>query len=127
MNKKMLKEIDTMLDGWFNQPKFIESLKADFGEVVANNPDYAKVLVKKMIKHFSRIDEEMEKITDEEKYMLERTFAEQRLLIKYPAELQIALEFYNHVKFYRDNLNQAREFAQKNEEGWSVIDKMNLP
>ena len=127
MNVKMLKEIDTMLDGWFNQPKFIESLKEDFGEVVTKNPDYAKALTKKMIKHFSRIDEEMEKITDEEKYVLERTFAEQRLLIKYPAELQIALEFYNHVKFYRDNLNQARELAQKNEEGWSVIDKMNLP
>ena len=127
MNAKMLKEIDTMLDGWFNQPKFIKSLKEDFGEVVTNNPDYAKALVKKMIKHFSRIEEEMEKITDEEKYILDRVFAEQKLLMKYPAERQTALEFYNHVKFYRDNLNQAREFAQKNEEGWNVIDKMNLP
>ena len=109
MNKKMLKEIDTMLDGWFNQPKFMESLKEDFGEVVTKNPDYAKALTKKMIKHFSRIDEEMEKITDEEKYMLDRVFAEQKLLMKYPAERQIALEFYKHVKFYRDIVNQARE------------------
>ena len=127
MNVKMLKEIDTMLDGWFNQPKFIESLKEDFGEVVANNPDYAKVLVKKMIKHFSRIDEEMEKITDEEKYMLGRVFAEQKLLMKYPAEHQIALEFYKHVKFYRDIVNQARESSLESEQAWRKINQMNFP
>ena len=127
MNKKMLKEIDTMLDGWFNQPKFMESLKEDFGEVVTKNPDYAKTLTKKMIKHFSRIDEEMEKITDEEKYMLDRVFAEQKLLMKYPAEHQIALEFYKHVKFYRDIVNQARESSLESEQAWRKINQMNFP
>ena len=123
----MLKEIDTMLDGWFNQLKFMESLKEDFGEVVTKNPDYAKALTKKMIKHFSRIDEEMEKITDEEKYMLDRVFAEQKLLIKYPAERQTALEFYKHVKFYRDTVNQARESSLESEQGWRKINQMNFP
>ena len=127
MNEKMLKEIDTMLDGWFNQPKFMESLKEDFGEVVTKNPDYAKALTKKMIKHFSRIDEEMEKITDEEKYMLDRVFAEQKLLIKYPAERQTALEFYKHVKFYRDTVNQIRENSLESEQGWRKINQMNFP
>ena len=127
MNEKMLKEIDTMLDGWFNQPKFMESLKEDFGEVVTKNPDYAKTLTKKMIKHFSRIDEEMEKITDEEKYMLDRVFAEQKLLMKYPAEHQIALEFYKHVKFYRDIVNQARESSLESEQAWRKINQMNFP
>ena len=127
MNEKMLKEIDTMLDGWFNQPKFMESLKEDFGEVVTKNPDYAKTLTKKMIKHFSRIDEEMEKITDEEKYMLDRVFAEQKLLMKYPAEHQIALEFYKHVKFYRDIVNQVRESSLESEQAWRKINQMNFP
>ena len=127
MNEKMLKEIDTMLDGWFNQPKFMESLKEDFGEVVTKNPDYAKALTKKMIRHFSRINEEMEKITDEEKYMLDRVFAEQKLLIKYPAERQTALEFYKHVKFYRDTVNQIRENSLESEQGWRKINQMNFP
>ena len=43
----MMNEIDTMLDGWFNQPKFMKHLKKDFGEVVTKNPDYAKTLTKK--------------------------------------------------------------------------------
>ena len=127
MNVKMLKEIDTMLDGWFNQPKFIESLKEDFGEVVTKNPDYAKTLTKKMIKHYSRVDDEMEKITDEEKYMLDRVFAEQKLLIKYPAERQTALEFYKHVKFYRDTVNQIRENSLESEQAWRKINQMNFP
>ena len=127
MNEKMLKEIDTMLDGWFNQPKFMESLKEDFGEVVTKNPDYAKALTKKMIRHFSRINEEMEKITDEEKYMLDRVFAEQKLLIKYPAERQTALEFYKHVKFYRDTVNQIRENSLESEQAWRKINQMNFP
>ena len=66
MNPKMLKEIDVMLDGWFNQPKFIESLKEDFGEVVTNNPEYAKTLVKKMINYYSRVDDDLEKMTNAE-------------------------------------------------------------
>ena len=80
-----------------------------------------------MIRHFSRIDEEMEKITDEEKYMLDRVFAEQKLLIKYPAERQTALEFYKHVKFYRDTVNQARESSLESEQGWRTINQMNFP
>ena len=104
MNVKMLKEIDTMLDGWFNQPKFIESLKEDFGEVVANNPDYAKALVKKMIKYLGRIREEVEKMTEEEYMAMELVFGEMALITKYPTEINTALEFYKHVKFYRENI-----------------------
>ena len=105
MNKKMLKEIDTMLDGWFKQPKFMESLKEDFGEIATKNPDYAKALTKKMIKHFSRAEEEIEKITDEEMYTVERILAEQKLLQLNPAEIKNVLEFYTHVKFYKDNID----------------------
>ena len=127
MNKKMLKEIDTMLDGWFKQPKFMESLKEDFGEIASKNPDYAKALTKKMIKHFSRAEEEVEKITDEENYMIGRVFAEQKLFQKYPAELQTAIEFYKNVKFYRNNINQARKINRDSEQFWSSIDKQNFP
>ena len=127
MNKKMLKEIDTMLDGWFKQPKFMESLKEDFGEIATKNPDYAKALTKKMIKHFSRAEEEIEKITDEENYIIERLFAEQKLVQKYPAELQTAIEFYKNVKFYRNNINQARKINRDSEQFWSSIDKQNFP
>ena len=126
-NPKMMNEIDTMLDGWFNQPKFMEHLKEDFGKVVTKNPDYAKALTKKMIIHESRIGDEMEKITDEESFIIEHTYAEALLLEKYPAERQTALEFYKHVKFYRENINRVRESALENEQGWSKIDQMNLP
>ena len=104
MNVKMLKEIDTMLDGWFNQSKFIESLKKDFGEVVANNPDYAKVLVKKMIKYLGRISVEVEKFTEGDHILMEMVFGEQALITKYPTEMNNVLEFYKYVKFYRENI-----------------------
>ena len=127
MNKKMLKEIDTMLDGWFKQPKFMESLKEDFGEVATKNPDYAKSLTKKMIKHFSRAEEEVEKITDEEGFFLDHMFAEQKLFQKYPAVLQTVIEFYKNVKFYRNNINRARQINLDSEQFWSSIDKHNFP
>ena len=103
-NPKMLNEINTILDAWFIQPKFIEILKDSFGEVVTNNPDYAKALVKKMIKYLGRIREEVEKMTEEEYMAMELVFGEIALITKYPTEINTALEFYKHVKFYRENI-----------------------
>ena len=105
MNPKMLKELDVILDAWFEQPKFIELLKADYGYVVTKNPDYAKDLVKKMIRYFSRIDEMVEKITDEEIEFASRILAEQKLLELNPAEFKNVMEFYTHVKFYKYNVD----------------------
>ena len=108
-NPKMLNEINTILDAWFIQPKFIEILKDDFGEVVTKNPDYAKTLVKKMIKYLGRIKEEVEKMTEEEYMAMELVFGEIALITKYPTEINTALEFYKHVKFYRKNILQQIE------------------
>jgi len=124
MNPKMLKEIDTMLDGWFKQPKFMESLKEDFGEVVTKNPDYAKALTKRMIEYELRIYEKMQNLTDEEHTHMEHIFAEQKLLMQNPGAWQTALEFYKHVKFFRDNINRLRQNTKETEKAWSIIDGM---
>ena len=105
MNPKMQKELDGFLDAWFEQPKFIELLKVDYGDVVTKNPDYAKDLVKKMIRYYSRVDEMVEKITDDERFLVERILAEQKLLQSNPVEFKNVMEFYTHVKFYKDNVD----------------------
>ena len=122
-NQKMLKEIDTMLDGWFDQQKFNESLRKDFGEVVTKNPDYAKTLTKKMIKYFSRIEEQKENITDEEYDFMEHMLSEKKLLEKHPAEISNVVEFYEYVKFFRDNIDRALENQQQAQRFWNSIAK----
>ena len=122
-NQKMLKEIDTMLDGWFDQQKFNESLRKDFGEVVTKNPDYAKILTKKMIKYYSRIEEQKENITDEEWDFMEHVLAEKKLLEKYPAEIPNVTEFYKNVKFYRDDANRALGNQQQTKQFFNSIAK----
>ena len=105
INPKMQKELDVILDAWFEEPKFIELLNADYGDVIIKNPDYGKDLIKKMIRYFLRVEEMVGKITDEEMYTAERILAEQKLLRLNPAEIKNVLEFYTHVKFYKDNVD----------------------
>ena len=108
INPKMHNEMDTILDGWFTNPKFIEIIKEDYGEVVTKDPSHAKTLVKKMIHHLVRSLEEFEKMTDPE-YDAWRLITGQQLLItKYPDELKNVKEFYQHVKFYRNNTDRAQ-------------------
>ena len=103
-NPKMLNEMNTILDAWFIQPKFTEILKDSFGEVVTKNPDYAKTLVKKMLNYLGRISVEVEKFTEDDHIIMEMVFGEQALITKYPTEMNNVLEFYKHVKFYRENI-----------------------
>jgi len=103
-NPKIKNELDTILDAWFIQPKFIENLKDSFGEVVTKNPDHAKTLVKKMLKYLGRISVEVEKFTEDDHILMEMVFGEQALITKYPTEMNNVLEFYKHVKFYRENI-----------------------
>ena len=105
INPKMQKELDVILDAWFEEPKFIELLNADYGDVIIKNPDYGKDLIKKMIRYFFRVDEMVGKITDEEMYAAERILAEQKLIRLNPVELKNVIEFYEHVKFYKDNID----------------------
>ena len=108
LNPKMHNEMDTILDGWFTNPKFIEILKEDYGEVVTKDPSHAKTLVKRLILHLVRSLDEFDKITDTE-YEAWRLITGQQLLIaKYPAELKNVKEFYQYVKFYRNNTDRAQ-------------------
>ena len=119
-NQNMQKEIDVMLDGWFNQPQFIESLKEEFGEVVTKNPDYAKALVKKMIKYLLQVEKEIPNITEEEYTLMEIVIAEQKLLEKNPVEIPKIVEFYKSVKFYGDNVDRVLRKYQENLEFWKL-------
>lgn len=119
-NQNMQKEIDVMVDGWFNQPQFIESLKEEFGEVVTKNPDYAKALVKKMIKHLLQVEKEIDNITEEEYHLMEVAIAEQKVLGKNPVEIPKIVEFWKDVKFYRDNVERVLREYQANLEFWEL-------
>ena len=43
-------------------------------------------------------------MTEEEYMAMELVFGEMALITKYPTEINTALEFYKHVKFYRENI-----------------------
>jgi len=115
-NSKMHKEMDTILDGWFTNPKFREILEEDYGPVVTKNPEKAKTLVKKLVRHIIRSMEEFDNMTDDE-YEVWRLVAGQTLYIaKHPTEAENVREFYQHVKFYKDNTDQAIATNEKNAE-----------
>lgn len=103
LNRKMYSEMDTILDGWFTDQKFAEILKNDYGDIVTENPVYAKTLVKKIVLHTVRSLDEFDKMTDEEYDNFSRFAGEQRFIAKHPGELENIKEYIKHVKFYREN------------------------
>jgi len=107
INPKMHNEMDTILDGWFTNSKFVEILKEQYGEVVTENPGYAKTLVKKMVKHIIGSMDEFEKMTEPEHLAIQLLMGEQLFVAKHPAEQKNCIEYMNNVKFYRDNVRRS--------------------
>ena len=116
---KITDDLSTIIEAWFNIPKFIEILLKDFGkdfrELITNDPDYAKEILKDWIAYHVTIFDIGDAIVDSPAWLYYRTMiGEAELHRQNPTEYpKLTKTFFQYVKAYRDSVNKAKEDAKE--------------